>query len=245
LKKQSKSNYMASIKMGAIIEEIKGSVGGTTFQSSNAGFSMKNKGKTRGTNSMTFRASHETTHVPQQRNFAIVTKAWAGLTDVQRATWSGLLGTWQFKNKFGDVYNGSAYQIFCAANINRLTLGLSLLSVAPVKVDMVDPMITYSDYSISGVFEETWANAAAVGAIGFTYFTFPSRPTKNYKKVNRAGFLVRTYITPNSASRKAGVQAIFGGDPPLGSVFFIVDWWCFPDYPNQQFAKVYTIKVVA
>lgn len=236
---------MASIKMGAIVTEIKGSVGGTTFQSSNAGLSMKNKGKGMHGKMKGYAQRHDGTHVVQQGHFAIVTKAWAGLTDVERATWSGLLGIWTFKNKFGEVYNGSAYQIFCAANINRLTLGLSLLTDAPTKVDMVDPMVTYSDYSISGDFTETRSNAAAIGSKGFYYVTFPANPTSNYKKLRRAASLVRTIATVGTTSRKAEVQALFGGDPPLGSVFYGVIWWCFPDYPKQQFFTVYTIKVVA
>jgi hypothetical protein len=245
LNKQSKSKIMASIKMGAIVTEIKGSVGGTTFQSSNAGLSMKNKGKCMHGKAKGYAQRHDGTHVPQQGNFSQVTKAWAGLTDVQRATWSGLLGIWTFKNKFGEVYNGSAYQIFCAANINRLTLGLSLLTVAPTKVDMVDPMVTYSDYSISGVFEETRANASAIGSMGFLYITYPANSTSDYKKIRRAGSIVRSYMSVGTTSRKAEVQALFGGNPPLGSVFYGVMWWCFPDYPNQQFFTVYTIKVVA
>lgn len=236
---------MAQIKMGAIVTEIKGSVGGTTFQSSNAGFSMKNKGKGMHGKMKGYAQRHDGTHVPQQGNFAIVTKAWSSLTDVERATWSGLLGIWQFKNKFGVVYNGSAYQIFCAANINRLTLGLSLLTVAPTKVDMVDPMITYSDYSISGDFLETRNNASAIGAYQFIYVTYPCNPTSNYKKVRRAGSIVREILTVGSTSKKAEVQALLGGNPPLGSVIYGVAWYCFPDYPNQQFFTVYKSNVVA
>lgn len=236
---------MASIQMGAIITEIKGSVGGTTFQSSNAGLTMKHKGKGMCGKIKGYANRHDGTHVPQQGNFSIVTKAWAGLSVVERATWSGLLGVWTFKNKFGVVYNGSAFQIFCAANINRLTLGLSLLTVAPTKVDMVDPMVTYSDYSISGDFLETRSNAAAIGSKGFFYVTYPANPTSNYKKLRRAASAVRGYMTVGTTSRKADLQAILGGDPPLGSVLYGVIWWCFPDYPNQQFFHVYTIKVVA
>lgn len=69
------------------------------------------------------RAYHDGTHVPQQRNFSEITKGWSKLTVGERASWSGLLGVWTFVNKFGDTYDGSAYQIYTAANINRMSLG--------------------------------------------------------------------------------------------------------------------------
>lgn len=236
---------MAQVKYGAIITEIKGKIGGTVFQGCRGGFAVKNRGRMITRDVTLERAYHDGTHVPQQRNFAIVTKAWASLSDFDRASWSGLLGIWTFKNKFGEVYNGSAYQIFCAANINRLTLGLSLLTVAPTKVDMVDPMITYSDYSISGDFLETRNNASAIGAYQFIYLTYPCNPTSNYKKLRRAGSIVREILSVGSTSKKAEVQALLGGNPPLGSVIYGVAWYCFPDYPNQQFFTVYKSNVVA
>ena len=93
---------------------------------------------------------------------------WGTLTDAQRLGWSNLLGTWQFVNKFGDTYNGSAFQIFTACNLNRNMLGLSNLLDVPAVNAAFDPELTFSDYQIGATtFNRIIAGAAAQGQYAF------------------------------------------------------------------------------
>lgn len=236
---------MASVQYGVVVTEIKGKVGGSVFQSSAAGFSLKNKGKGMHGKAKGYAQRHDGTHVPQQGNFSQVTKAWGLLSDTERNTWNALVGSWTFINKFGNTYNGSAYQIFCAANLNRLSLGLSLLSNAPAINPAENPMLSYSDFSVSGDFTETMANTDAIGMYMFFQGSYFTTPTKSINKVRIAGSAVRSFSTTTPTSRKAAIVAGFGQMPPVGAVFYIKAWFCWADYPQAQFYQVFKINVVA
>lgn len=236
---------MAQVKYGSIITEIKGKVGGTTFQGGRTGGLMKNKGKVfvRGWDRVPIGAGSSGT--TQIANFSKVTKYWSQITTEQRNSWSGLVGIWTFVNKFGDTYNGSSYQIFCAANINRLSLGLTMLASAPVFNAAFDPDWSFTDYSIAGDFQQTIGNAAAVGQNVFNQLSFFTSPTKSLNKTRIIGSDTNTILGTGTTSVKAIIQGAFGGNPPLGSIFYITKWFCWADYPKAQFYTVYKINVVA
>ena len=78
---------MAKVKYGAFITEIKGHVGGTTFQASRGGFTIKNKGR------KVVVRGWDTSQATNQRklNFSAIAKMWSTLTDAQRLGWNNLL----------------------------------------------------------------------------------------------------------------------------------------------------------
>jgi hypothetical protein len=228
---------MALVKYGSIVTEIKGKVGGQTFQSCRGGFMIKNKGRKSGSIVAIGR--------DQDVRFSSAVKLWSTLSEAQRDTWKALLGVWTFVNKFGDTYNASAYQIFVTCNINRQLVELAPLLVAPTFDPAEDPMLTYSDFSISGDFEETRSNAAAIGQVGFVQLFRPVAPTISLNKSRLAGSIAREYLATGVTSRKAEAIFLFGGMPQLGSIFYGTSWFCKPDYPNRQFFTIYKINVVA
>lgn len=232
---------MASVKYGSIVTEIKGKVGGQTFQSSKAGFSLKNNGQkpkvgVRG---------WDLVSVTRKSSFSSVTKSWSKLTDSERASWLSLVGTWTFINKFGDVYNASAYQIYCAANINRRLLELAQLTTSTSYLAAYDPGASYTDYSISGVFLGSIANASAQTQKSFVQVTWYGNPTQQVNKLRIAASLSYDIPAVGTTSLKALIQSFFGGHPPLGSVFYIKIWTCWASYPKAQFYKEFKINVVA
>lgn len=236
---------MAQVKYGSIITEIKGKIGGTVFQGCRGGFAAKNRGKGIHDKAKGYGQRHDGTHVVQQRNFSAVTKGWSKLTVGERASWSSLLGVWTFVNKFGDTYDGSAYQIYTAANINRMLLGLSPLSSAPVADSAVDPLFTWANYSISGTFVGSYTNTGADFQFAFmslSQYANATTPPDKLRKISNGGMELKS---PRTYDFKSAVQAIYGGNPPLGSFFYIEMWFCKPDFPKAQFKQRFKIEVVA
>lgn len=70
---------MARIKFSGLVTEIRGSIGGTTFQRNAYGFTVKNK------SSMTLPLT--VTQLQRQNLYSRATKDWGQLTEVQRETW--------------------------------------------------------------------------------------------------------------------------------------------------------------
>lgn len=235
---------MAIVKYGAIITSIKGKIGGTVFQTGRSGGVAKNLNR----------------HVAQQKggvgqagdayeqaktNFSVVTKSWSKATDVNRSSWSALLGIWTFINKFGDVYNGSAFQIFTACNINLRTLELPEITTAPVYNAANDLGLTFDDFSLAGTWNRTTTNAAAAGQYRVAYFSKPVSPTTPASKAKLQKVSVALVPAPGVFDLKSDYVAWLGYTPPLGSIFYVRVWTCWEDYPKIQFDTVYKIEVVA
>jgi hypothetical protein len=231
---------MANIKYGAIITEIKGKVGGSVFQSNKAGFTMKNKPKIAidRAKARTFGDGH------QNLLFSSAIKNWSQITEANRSSWSALVGTWQFNNKFGDVYNGSPYQIQNSCNINRQLLELAMLAPAPTYNPAVDPGLSYANFSLSGTFNGTIANAGANGQLVYVEASQPVNPTKNISRVQFRKFGV-IVSAAGTANYKAAYIAWLGFTPALGTVFYIRTWTAWADYPRQQFNQLHRVEIVA
>ena len=232
---------MAKAKYGAFITEIKGHVGGTTFQASRGGFTVKNKGR-RGTDGTTGQASGIAL---RKNNFSAITKMWGTLTAAQRLGWNNLIGIWTFINKFGDVYNGTGYQIFTAANLNLIELSESTIGDDPAVNNAFDPTITYDDFSLAGTFNGRVGNAAAIGQIVATYLSKPTYASRPVAKVPIPKFAPYVITGTGDVNYKAAVLAIWGFIPQLGDVFYIKTWSCWADYPKKQYLQIHKITVVA
>lgn len=231
---------MAQVKYGALITEIKGKVGGTVFQNGNSGFQMRNKGKYRPGRAL----ADVVKSYRQKQLFSSAIKNWTQMTAINRSSWSALLGTWQFTNRFGDVYNGSPYQIQNACNINAQLLELPMFSAAPNYNAAFDPNISYANFSLSGTFNGTIGNAAANGQLIYVEASQPVNSTKNISRIpfNKFGVITSAAGTVNY---KAAYIAWLGYTPTIGTVFYVKTWTAWADYPKQQFANVYRIEVVA
>jgi len=235
---------MARVQYGAIITDIKGKIGGQVLQGGRSGGIMKNKG-----------------HVVQQRkgrmhtgdvtlervqsNFSIVTKHWSSLTDAERNSWAALLGVWTFTDKFGNKYDGSKYQIFCAANINRITAGLSLLDTAPVYAAALDPEFSWSDFSLSGTWDRTNANNNAAGQMGVYKVSRPFHKSKPLSKVQTQIATFAAIPSPTTVNKKAEYLAYLGYTPPIGSLILVESWTFLDEYPEKQFVQQFVCEVVA
>lgn len=127
---------MAVVKMGAIVTDIKGKLGGHVFQGTLGGSTMRTKFK--GGKSLADTVKRAGDPIPGiditvNQLFAGVSANWKNTSPEEKASWDALKKSWTFTNKFGDVVQRSGNAIYTAANINRRLAGLSILSNAPVE----------------------------------------------------------------------------------------------------------------
>ena len=146
------------VQFSALLTGIKGKLGGQVFQGGKTGSIIRTKPNSNPSNksglllsdknaSFTFpacmadlldvtgrlmpdgsyRAADKT--VNTRNNIRVVSKAWAALTPADRQTWAELAQNLRTKNKFGDVYKASPYQVFMQANTMLLNAGYSAKQV--------------------------------------------------------------------------------------------------------------------
>lgn len=233
---------MAKAKYGAFITEIKGHVGGTTFQASRGGFTIKNKGR----HVVQQKGGLDAPTLERRNNFSAIAKMWSTLTDAQRLGWSNLLGTWTFLNKFGDVYNGSGYQIFTAANLNRIEITESTIGDVPAVIAAFDPVISYSDFQIgAATFNKTGANADAIGQTVVIKYSNPVLPSVGIARTKVLFTDVHDIVGTGTTNLYAAIVAALGFTPPVGYIFYIQRWTCWKAYPKKAYVSTFKINIVA
>jgi len=113
------AQYNPTIALG----QLKGSIGGTTFQGGNNSSIIRNK---------TYRKGQPS----DSRNLATSSiqefaTTWRNLGSADRASWNALAVTYPFLNKFGVVYYASGYQVFVSLNSYARSIGIGSFTVAP------------------------------------------------------------------------------------------------------------------
>ena len=236
---------MARVKYGAIITGIKGKVGGTVFQGGRSGGVMKNNTTRRKIVENGGVGGDVDVKQVRRINFSSATKAWSFLTDGERNSWSALIGVWTFIDKFGDVYDGTAFQIFTAANINRLFLGTAVLNVAPVKIDAINFGLTLSDYSLSGSWDLTRATVPNETQYLVMSASVPANASKNASSLSFRLIGFTQFVTAGTDNIKVNYGNSYNYQPPLGSFVYLKVWTTIIGYPRKQFLILLKSEVVA
>jgi len=230
---------MAVVKYGAIIDEIKGKVNGQIFQGGRNAPILRSGMNGNGKKMVNSKTSRQN----QANRFSTVAKYWSGMRESDRLTWSSLLGVWTFVDKFGDVYNGTPYQIFCECNINRLIIQEPILLVAPTFTSAVDINISNIAINSGDRFEVTVDGGSTSGQI---FAITASKAVNESFPVSKAVFIGMTgYVYTGAANLRFDNEweANFGGTPPVGSFVYVKTWQTFPEYPRHQFVKVAKVEV--
>lgn len=118
---------MASIKLGAIITDIAGSIGGTTFRRTPRGIIAYNKQGTQ------IKSAFAPNSVKAQ--LGDIFRRWALLTESEKTFWNEQAAIYQFPNKFGALVNLTGRQFFTKLNAQLIPTGTS------VEANTFDPVI--------------------------------------------------------------------------------------------------------
>jgi hypothetical protein len=168
---------MASIKLGSIASDIRGSIGGTVFSRNGGGAYAKQRIK--GTNPNT---------AGQQLVRSIVSGfwlAWSLLTAAVRTDWATYAANITLVNRLGDNINISGYNMYCRTKAIIERLGLTMPAAAPTTMALPssDPSIAVTPSAGGKTLSITFNNAMAwanqVGGELIIYQGRPQNATKN------------------------------------------------------------------
>jgi len=111
---------MARIKYSGLIDNIRGSIGGTTFQNNAYGFTVKRKPN------MVLPNSPSQNYQKLMLNKAV--KAWNALTDAQRADWVTWASTYPQYSKYNPESQLSGYNVFVKRHVFQFMAGLLVIT---------------------------------------------------------------------------------------------------------------------
>lgn len=176
---------MATIKLGGIVSDIRGSVGGLVFSRNRGGAYVRQR--TAPINPKTALQSAIRAIIAQ------LTAGWGSLlSDAQRAAWAVFAANVPAKNKLGDVIFLSGFNQYIKANTVLLNAGLAIVADAPILFALPGEDPTYATEVdagtgiISVAFDDTrgWVDESGAGLIvqmgipvspGVTFFDGPWR----------------------------------------------------------------------
>lgn len=115
---------MARVQYGSIITDIKGSIGGITYQKNRSGQIARLR-------SGTFKSSTPKQTISQSNHITILS-AWSQLTLAEKDLWNLFAIANTKINRFGEVKTLTGLNWFESINQNRMLFGLSFLLTPPV-----------------------------------------------------------------------------------------------------------------
>lgn len=232
---------MALIKFGALIDTIKGEIGSAVIQGGRYGSIIKVNAvnnKKKGVKASTLQRT-------RRQSLAYISKKWKSLTDAQRLTWDDMLTFWTFINKFGAVWNGTAYMIFCNWNLNLQFLYGTYLDGSPTYTALFNPAMVISSYSIEGDFTTQNTDIRARGQRFATFLTFPTYSSNDVNHLQFYYFAHAAIANENAISRKAVIAAIPNFNPVVGQFFYFKIFTFHVNYPKLSFETLYKIEIIA
>lgn len=173
---------MAIIKLADGFDEIKGVLGGSILSYYN--------------NTQTIRMrppSHKVSSPYQlaaNNRLGYVASTWRNLTPSQQAVWAGQTANYPYLDKFGVYRDPSAYQLYCAFNINRLLMGYDIITAvgAPLSYGTNEPMAwTYNSPTDIRFTASPAFTTVCQGLMYATCALSPGQqtPRTNYRQIHR------------------------------------------------------------
>lgn len=148
----------ASVQYGTIVTEIRGKVAGQVFKGTAAGSVLQNKaaGPGKGSASGKFTKADAGRVIRGNANMADNAGNWRNLSAGEKSAWSTAAPNFPFKNKFGQDYTASGYQLYMSVNQNLLNIGQAVVTTPPTPSDLVPtPVITVAPNMSGDKFEMT------------------------------------------------------------------------------------------
>jgi hypothetical protein len=202
------------VKLGPLVSDAAGSIGGTTFQRSFLGAQVRTK---------PLPTRRRTTYTAGGRSEQqYLSRRWRVLTPTQRSDWQTQADAMSWENKFGDPIRGKGYWLFMRCN-QYLALVKEALIDTPGTLGRLDAITDPSgDFSPAADWKIIWTAPAAVSA-GQYWALFATRWQSKGRSADFGGlrYLGRLRDGETPGFNAAGLYAArFGALPPSGySVF--------------------------
>lgn len=241
---------MALVKYGSIVTELKGKVGGQVYQKARNGYMLRNKG--------TNRSNPIIINNPSQLvNFSLASKIWAKLTAAQRESWEAIAPGWLFTDKFGNQYQGSAFQVFVSAITNRLYDGYCQENCENQEcIDVYGPCLSITAPSLNAATLPNWDVAKGPGATQMVFSLGDDLPESQfialkatrplpasssakrakYSTIYKSYLMVEQNILLNTVYTN-----IFGALPPAGSVVYVNAFTWRHGWEREQYSTTWKI----
>ncbi len=132
---------MVKIKTSSLIDQLKGSIGNTTFSNSRMGPFARTKVNP-------VRSSFTNVNSIQMW-YSRIAAGWRLLSQSQKLAWQSKISQYTFLDKFNNPYTPSAWQLFLTLNMRIFGISASIITVAPNHTLLSPPNVALEQPVIS------------------------------------------------------------------------------------------------
>lgn len=199
---------MARIKLGPVVTDIAGSIGGTTIQRNKFGYSIRSKPL----------PLHSETSAQYniREKIVLLQHSWQALTDAQRLQWTRFLDfSGQTINRDRSILL-SGHTLYLKYQLWRLINGLSLLTT--ISYSPMPTIVFPTKLTLSGNYFYLYFPSSIVVSSYFFAFKLTT-PRGQQQAFNRRGlrFIKAPYVEQSTFLITDPYIAVFGALPPLNS----------------------------
>lgn len=187
---------MAKIELSGLLNNITGSLSGSTFQRSQGGLIMRNKPSPVNRNSSSQSSARS---VLAECQFY-----WNSLTSSQRQAWDSFLSYYQVSQKGNSQKRINGQQYFIQVNSRRLQIALSVLEVPSYDYGTLLPLTALLSYSASTLYINL---SRSVPPSTERFFIYATPVQKNSIRNAESKFVF--VGSPNSSSLTIDVTSLF------------------------------------
>jgi len=202
---------MARVQYGAFITQLKGSIAGSTFQSSRHGFSVRNKPiapKGRSTDQNTLRDY-----------WRIVSQHWRTLPQADRDTWAAVAPSWPAVDAYGNSITLTGFECYMRSNYKKYIVKQKIADIGSLPVVLYNPVITDVVASIAlGTIILTFANGPVDP--DFSMIVEAAAPVSagtSYRPSSMRGFAIIPTASVSPYDLTAAYVTKWGQFPPEGT----------------------------
>ena len=206
---------MASIKLGAIIADIKGKINGNYFAKRNNTTILARCGS-KLTKADAGRQSLQIARI----RVAQISRSWKSISAEQLLKWNNAAALLTWYTKVGVPYTPSGYQLYSQCNMNRNVLNLSAIKNPVIPTDPADVNIITAGFSAPGVM--TYSYGGTLGGGKFVVIS-ASYPNSIGRKYPSGGYKIVAIFGPDDVGPSvftSSYEKVFGLIPDKGMVFF-------------------------
>ncbi len=198
---------MARVQYGSLITELKGSIGGTTFQVNSSGNVAKNK-----VNRVQGGYPYQ---IAPKFNFSYISDYWNALSVEIKSEWNAFAAAQEIIDRWGTGKFLTGYQLFLSLQSNLLLIDQPLLVSPPifsssVAVPVFSVTLSYTEISVT--FDPSFDHT------GYSLLIFASPVSRSLSLANRKSIRLVSYISSGISETidiTAAWSAYFQSEWPL------------------------------
>lgn len=213
-----KINNMASIKLGAIVADIKGKIAGNYFAKRNNTTILARCGS-----KLTKADAGRQTLQKARLGLSNVSFSWRALSAEQQKVWGNQASLLTWYTKVGIPYTPSGYQLFCQCNLNRLKVNLVPLTYYVPPTEPADVNKVQVAISAGGVITYSYAGLLSGNKYVVISASYPNSTGVKYPK---GGYKVISVLGADDSGPTVittDYYKVYGVIPLAGMVFFKAD----------------------